>query len=150
MQMTSYLHHNLIFMKGGYSENFVKILLGDVILRHVTSFYRFLAKNCQKVMKNCWRQQKLPNMRLPFIICSKEHYISFHLRGQPSFHDKWFNFYRLWRERPDFRRFLLIFADVIGKVLTSAKKWWLHDKSWYCKQTPLGYFTIEVSFMSHP
>ena len=38
MQMTSYLHHNLILMKETYPEIFVKIRRRDVILRHVTSF----------------------------------------------------------------------------------------------------------------
>ena len=60
-------------------------------------------------------------MCLQFTIYLKEHYLSFNLRGQPSFHDKWFNFYYLWHEIPDFGGFSLIFADVIGKVLTSAK-----------------------------
>ena len=38
MQMTSYLHHNLILMKGTYAEILVKIRHDDVILRHLTSF----------------------------------------------------------------------------------------------------------------
>ena len=61
-------------------------------------------------------------MCLPFTIYLKEHYISFNLSGQPSFHDKWFNLYRLWHESPDFGRFSLIFADVIDKNDDVSKK----------------------------
>ena len=37
MQMTSYLHHNLILMKATYPD-MVKIRRDDVILRHLPSF----------------------------------------------------------------------------------------------------------------
>ena len=146
-QMTSYLHHGTILWSETFDDFFMKIRLGDVTWRHVTWFYRFLAKNCQKVLKNCWRQQKLTNMCLLFTIYLKEHYISFNLRGQPSFHDKWFNFYRLWHESPDFGRFSLIFADVSGKVLTSAKKCWRMHKIFYTEFFIIECYITLPSFM---
>ena len=82
--------------------------------RHVTSFYRFLTKNCRKVLKKCWRQQKLPIMILPIIIYLKEHCISFTLRGQPLSGDKRLNSsifcfsFRIFN-------FCRIFDDVITK-----------------------------------
>ena len=48
MQMTLYSYHNIILMKGTYSEIFVKIRHDDVILRHVTSF-------CYIPRKCCWQ-----------------------------------------------------------------------------------------------
>jgi hypothetical protein len=64
MRMTSYLHHNLILMKGTYPNILVKIRHDDVILRHVTSFsyifpyYDVIDKTSKRQQKFCWQYTK--------------------------------------------------------------------------------------------
>ena len=104
MEITSYLHHNLIFMKEIYPEIFVKIRRRDVILRHLTSFLQFLHKKC-------WRQQKIGKMGRSVLIFRMWPNNTFPTRGQPLSYDKRFNSYRIFS-------FCRIFDDV---MLTSPK-----------------------------
>ena len=118
--MTSYLDTNKILWSPTFSENLVKIRRDDVTWRHVTLFLQILIKKVLKVLEICWCQQKICQIGTLFIIFLKSHYNSFQERGQPCFYHQWFNFYNVWHESPDFRRFLLISYT---KMLTSAKFW---------------------------
>ena len=95
--MTSYLDTNKIL----WSQTFLQILIKKVL----------------KVLEICSCQQKICQIGTLFIIFLKSHYNSFQKRGQPCFYHQWFNFYNVWHESPDFRRFLL---TSYTKRLTSA------------------------------
>ena len=78
-EMTSYLHHSTISSRETFPENFIKIWLDDVILRHVTqfsyifSYYDVINKNAD-ISKNNYVRVKviIPNKHtnVPLLPCN--------------------------------------------------------------------------------
>ena len=118
--MTSYLDTNIVSIRETFFESLVKIRRDDITWRHVTLFFADFGQKMLKSARKLLTSEKICQIYTSFIIFLKSHYNSFEGRGQPCFYHQWFNFYNVWHESPDFRRFLLISYT---KMLTSAKFW---------------------------